>query len=49
MPPLAVNVAELVALSLVIAVIVPSANVPLAPPVAGSSTSLWELLRARLK
>ena len=48
MQPFAVNVAELVALALVIAVIVPSASVPLAP-VAGSSTSLLELLRASRK
>jgi hypothetical protein len=48
MQPFAVNVAELVALALVIAVVVPSANVPLTPA-AGSSTSLWELLRASRK
>jgi hypothetical protein len=45
MQPFAVNVAELVALALVIAVIVPSASVPLAP-VARSSRTLLELLRA---
>jgi hypothetical protein len=48
MQPFAVNATELVALALVIAVFVPSANVPLAP-VAGSSKSLLELFRATRK